>query len=400
MEILMGFVSRKSKKPVTRNMRGALSVPLLVHGQGVLLFGHDNVQQPSIFSFMPPSDGSTRKKAKLTVQFTLSGVQVTQHTADGDKLLLDPNNTKGLITTPGAYYWFSLDSQNQVLVAGIGEARADTAVYRYELDKSEDTKLWLEEIDEIRWISNASETFLILRDPITRTVPLKVRGTDMLSMTDIALGSYMPSADLDQINQKLYGCISGKSFVLDDADFPDFSEAIEYSIATPSCWCYETLRSKTSQFGAPKETYLRITLNENNGESPGVPYVMEIWPPGHYSPIHNHGSANAVIRVLHGGIHVTLFDFLGGQTFSAADFYEGDVTWISPSLNQVHQLKNLSETSTCITIQCYMYDQNDTRHYDYFDYLDADGSRQKFDPDSDMDFIKFKETIRAEWNQR
>lgn len=83
-------------------------------------------------------------------------------------------------------------------------------------------------------------------------------------------------------------------------------------------WCYEMLKAKSKEFGPdtnPLETYLRITLNENNGELPGIPYVMEIWPIGHYSAVHNHG------------------------------------------LNQVHQLQNLdTNKNACIMIQCYMYD--------------------------------------------
>jgi predicted metal-dependent enzyme (double-stranded beta helix superfamily) len=212
----------------------------------------------------------------------------------------------------------------------------------------------------------------------------------------------MPVANLSLTSQKLYNCISGKKFCLDTPEFPDFVKAIEYSIATPGRWCYERLKEKAKEFGKPnpKETYLRITLGENNGESPGVPYVMEIWPPGHYSPIHDHGGSSAVIRVLSGSINVTLFPFLGtSEDFSSSDFKKDDVTWISPTLNQVHQLVNLSSKDTCITIQCYMYERSDTTHYDYFDYLDSDNKVEKFEPDSDMEFLRFKETMRAEWNE-
>jgi predicted metal-dependent enzyme (double-stranded beta helix superfamily) len=239
----------------------------------------------------------------------------------------------------------------------------------------------------------------LLRDPITGSVPLLVKPINDITMDAIAAGTCMPVANLSLTSQKLYNCISGKSFTLTTPDFPDFVKAIEYSIATPGCWCYERLKEKAAEFGKPnpKETYLRITLGENNGESPGVPYVMEIWPPGHYSPIHNHGGSSAVIRVLNGAIHVSLFAFLGAEApFTGADFKNGDVTWISPVLNQVHQLKN-NGTATCITIQCYMYETSDTKHYDYFDYMDTENTAQKFEPDSDMDFLSFKATMKAEW---
>ncbi|MEO0059780.1 MAG: hypothetical protein RLZZ312_1427, partial [Bacteroidota bacterium] len=130
------------------------------------------------------------------------------------------------------------------------------------------------------------------------------------------------------------------------------------------------------------------------------PYVMEIWPPSHYSPIHNHAGANAIIRVLHGAISVKLFRFLDeNEGYAVQTFSEGDITWISPDLNQIHQLKNLDgNVETCITIQCYMYDVEDETHYDYFDYLGDNEEIGHFDPDSDADFAEFKQIIQDEWN--
>jgi predicted metal-dependent enzyme (double-stranded beta helix superfamily) len=129
---------------------------------------------------------------------------------------------------------------------------------------------------------------------------------------------------------------------------------------------------------------------------------MEIWPAGHYSPIHNHSEANAIIRVLTGQIQVSLFPFLCDEPatvkpFAITEFVQEDITWLSPSLNQVHQLKNTQKSTTCITIQCYMYDGDDTKHYDYFDYLGDNNVKSQYEPDSDMEFLKFKETIRKEW---
>jgi len=103
--------------------------------------------------------------------------------------------------------------------------------------------------------------------------------------------------------------------------------------------------------------------------------------------------------VLHGSIHVSLYPFLGPEVrpFAQADFSEGDSTWMSPTLNTIHQLHNIGSTDTCITIQCYMYGGKDRLHYDFFDYLDDKGSKQQYDPDSDMDFVAFKALMKTEW---
>jgi hypothetical protein len=87
--------------------------------------------------------------------------------------------------------------------------------------------------------------------------------------------------------------------------------------------------------------------------------------------------------------------------FGEKDFSTGEITWISPTLNQIHQLKNLdTNKKTCITIQCYMYEKGDTTHYDYFDYLDDNGNIQQYEPDSDMDFVEFKKLMKQEWDNR
>jgi hypothetical protein len=370
------------------------SVNLIVHGQGVIIF---HASEPCHLRILDISGASG-----FIVNFTNDKVLVNMY--PDNEPLIDHRNTKGLSKVPGAYYWFSIDSQNQRLYAGIGEARKDTIIYQFKMNNS--NKTLLENLILVTGVK--LQISGLLRDPITAKVPLLVKDTDDLNMSSIASGKYMPKPNLSQTSQKLYDCISGNNFVLNTPDFPDFTQAIEYSLRTPGMWCYETIKKKATEFDKDKpnykETYLRITLGENNGESPGIPYVMEIWPVGHFSPVHNHGGSTAIIRVLNGSINVSLFPFLGDGTvepFAKVDFNVGDITWISPTLNQVHQLKNLEgNTDTCITIQCYMYETSDTLHYYYFDYLDGSNAKQQFEPDSDMEFIKFKTQMKHEWYGR
>jgi uncharacterized cupin superfamily protein len=288
-----------------------------------------------------------------------------------------------------------------------GQLFKQTITYLYEFEQNKVTKSFLESLVMIEIDTNCKNMNILklLRDPITLTTPLLVKDSHELSMDDVASNAYLPSSNLSTVSQKLFSCISGQNFKLNDSDFPNFSDAIEYSIKTPGCWCYEKLKDKSTEFNPdkpdPLETYIRVTLGQNNGESPGIPYVMEIWPPKHYSPIHNHANAEAIIRVLHGEINVSLFPFLGSdKPFGTVGFEKDEITWISPNLNQTHQLHNLNSDTTCITIQCYMYDGEDISHYDYFDYIDNNGVVQQYEPDLDMDFIEFKELMKKEWEGR
>ena len=376
------------------------NLELIVHGQGVLLFKNNNVQA-SVFKIMNEyNDGLI-----IYIDNASSVVKrISNNSVYG-------YSNKGLIDNSDASYWFSLDSQNLILRIGIGEARLETQIFNYEFSKDnleniKQNKSFLESLKYITDLINTTPIKLI-RDPIVTTVPLVAKLTNELTMDDVASNNFLPHSNLSSTAQKLYECISGEKFVLDTIDFPDFSKAIEYSIATPGLWCHEKLKEKSTEFNPSKpninETYLRITLGLNNGESPGIPYVMEIWPSNHYSPIHSHASTHAIIRVLHGDINVDLYPFLSKtpiDSFASKTFYKDEITWISPQLNQVHQLTNKNPNTTCITIQCYMYGQDNLIHYEYFDYVNEDGNIELYDPDSDMDFVSFKKLMKEEWNNK
>jgi hypothetical protein len=47
-----------------------------------------------------------------------------------------------------------------------------------------------------------------------------------------------------------------------------------------------------------------------------------------------------------------------------------------------------------------MYEQTDTEHYDFFDYIDDNGKQQQYEPDSDMDFAQFRMRMKVEWSNR
>ncbi len=372
-------------RALTFSERPNTDIPLIVHGQGVFIFTATPACTVTIHG---PNNADG-----IQILFTataITGFQISQSNP-----LIDPDNNKGIAALTPA--WVSIDAQNTRICAGVGEARAENSLYSYHFT----TKAPLESLTHIR-ISESIAPVRLLRDPIRRQTPFLIRPTDSLSMDDIASGAIVAKSHLSPVAQRLFDSVSGSNFVLNDRSFPDFTKAIEYSINNPNGWCYKRLAEKSREFDPdhpnPLETYLRITIGENNGESPGIPYVMEIWPPKHYSPIHNHGGANAIIRVLSGNIHVDIYPHLNSTASPCAssDFAKDDITWLSPTLNQIHKLTNLG-TETCITVQCYMYDAGDRDHYDYFDYLDGQGRVQQYEPDSDMDFVAFKQLMKAEW---
>jgi hypothetical protein len=405
---------------------------LIIRGQGIYVFDYtkestdttNTTESKAKFKFetLDEQDG-------IEVFFTSDSVRVVR--ISNNKEYLDLTNKSGLSKFSGAYYWFSLDAQNQMFYAGVGEARIETVIYQYKFVFDEDevgkkerelNKKFLESICVCN--SGNTNSIKLIKDPVTQQVPLKVIDSDNVTMEMLSQNDFMLVSNLPLTSQKLYYSVSGSKIVLDDNDFPQFSQAIEQSIRTPGLWCYEKLKEKSTEFNKDKpneyETYLRITLGQNNGESPGIPYVMEIWPPNHYSPIHSHAGAEAIIRVLGGSIHVDLYPFLCGKTedtagqtgiagqtvitgvkpFGQEDFGTNEFAWVSPGLNQTHQLTNKNPNITCITLNCYLYGESNSVHYDYFDYVDSDGLIKHYEPDSDMDFISFKKLMKSEWYEQ
>lgn len=60
--------------------------------------------------------------------------------------------------------------------------------------------------------------------------------------------------------------------------------------------------------GAPDgQCYLRIGVCCSDGTAPGDPLVLEIWPPGCFSPVHNHGGVYGLVRILHGEVRSASF---------------------------------------------------------------------------------------------
>ncbi|MEZ5015793.1 MAG: hypothetical protein R2800_01970 [Flavipsychrobacter sp.] len=382
-------------------------VRLYVKGQGVVTFKLKE-QAPFDLTINNPTDDGV-EAIKITV--TAEKVVFSQCKSGKweDMSIHGGGSELGIDKDPDCVYWYSIDYHNRYLRYGKGEVRLNTALASQHLQqptssKKKDEYAWLNEVRKVVIDHNVIHPLRVWRDPVVIDPPLAVVDRNMIAMDDIALNNCTVPENLTAVCQQLYANVGGQNFQLNTPDFPFFVDAVEASIKSPKGWCYKTLKEKEGEFGPgsdPKENYLRITMGVNQGDSPGIPYVMEIWPPGCYSPIHNHARANAIIRVLSGEINVSLYPMLSKYhevPFMDINFRKDQVTWISPELNQTHKLRNPNESGpTCITIQCYTYAKGNMEHYEYFDFLDEEGDIQQFTPNSDCGFLEFKAIMKKEW---
>ncbi|CAF1545124.1 unnamed protein product [Rotaria magnacalcarata] len=310
-------------------------------------------------------------------------------------------------------YWISFYAANRNIQYGIGEIRPSFSIFNINLPENESRLM--KEICYLHVKLNGNEKmltestklkdqihFYIAKTPVVYDHPLLVVPKDQYTLEHHVFNRGIPPSKLEKPCQDLYDTVI--NFRLNTDDFPDLTSVIDKSIQNPKGWCHKKLIEKANRFGKPnlKATYLRLTAGERAGNAPGHNFVIEIWPPGHFSPIHNHSNAYAIIRVLSGETLAKLYPALNLSILQYKPIeqilHEGSVTWMSPSLNQTHQLKNVDlYGKCCITIQCYAYGPEDQQHYEFFDYIANDErSIGHFDPIPDMNFFDFIGIMRQE----
>ena len=347
---------------------------------------------------------------------------------------LDPEQLEteqriGYETTRKVAYWLSFNRDDRVLKYGKGYIMEATTLMEYSfLEPRRNQDKWnflfdpqvnktIEIVDNLTSDTRSTQldlTDFVLLVDVEKTVnfypyplicdwPYAVKDSNTSTMLDISGNDYILSASLPVTCRELYYNVASAKV---DLDWPyntdvKLSEAIGYSIATPGKILYRQLKEKKL---ADEMPYLRVTLGCDHGCSPGIPYVLEIWPPKSRSPIHNHGNAYAVIKVLHGDVNIGIYnktwpdsthDDKPIKCFIAS---KGDVTWISPNWYQTHMLHNTSDKEYCATIQCYKYGDEDHLHWPYFDYLDGKDVKE-FKPDSDFEFKDLRTRLLAEYRK-
>ncbi|CAF1469409.1 unnamed protein product [Rotaria magnacalcarata] len=385
---------------------------LLVRGQGSVIVMEFEAM-PFELRLSNRSDPSDTEAFSiiLVVDPTEARLGTNNRTYDSSTVphhVLQPNNGQW------RQYWISYSKETHTVQYGIGEMRSLFTIFRIILDEMDHQSM--KDVYYLHIKLNGTDQMLkdhaasrenfrffvgkeVVYDPALVIVP-----ENTLTLIDRISHRAIEPSHLEVPCRKLYRSIL--NFELNESDFPDFSRAIDRSVRSPDGWCHTKLIEKANRFGRPNfhATYLRITIGHRDGSAPGHAFVVEAWPPGHYSPVHSHSNAYGIIKVLSGRILVKIYPELALNVRQHSPIEtileQGQVTWMLPKLNQIHQVRNPDiYGNTSVTIQCYQYGQEDQEHYEYFDYLNNDGlAIDHFDPTSDIDFFEFKRLMQNEWN--
>lgn len=111
-----------------------------------------------------------------------------------------------------------------------------------------------------------------------------------------------------------------------------------------------------------KIPYLRVAVAPPRRCAPGEPFVLELWPAGCASPVHSHGGACGVFRVLHGSCTLRTFnaacaDGPGPRAphFEARHLPVSTVGWFDANTHQTHQIEAAPGPpgTFCATLQAF-----------------------------------------------
>ncbi|XP_066935055.1 uncharacterized protein [Clytia hemisphaerica] len=372
----------------------------------------------------------TENYISLTVGENFARFKLKMH-KDGEERVLKEEYGKNIGIEPKELvsYWFSYDRDALTLKYGKGHVMTQTTLLEFPFlegkSKGEEEHIRKKyniffNAEEKKYVVAESEkmvedvtgglvkieqTLQFYPNPLVTNFSPIVKDSSKVTLFDLDRDQFMFSSSLPPACKELYDNIKGLQLEFPEDPITKLSDAIRYSINTPGMTLYEKLKEKEEQFA-----YLRVTLGPDRRTAPGIPYVLEIWPSGKGSPIHNHGGACAIIKVLFGRITCNIYNKITQppeqtemQPLTRFDLNEEQMTWIGPNWYQTHRLHNNTD-DFCATIQCYRYDFNDAIHWPNFDYVGFVEDKEKYEleefyPDSDFTFVNLRRTVLDEFQK-
>ncbi|CAK59951.1 unnamed protein product (macronuclear) [Paramecium tetraurelia] len=358
------------------------------------------------------------KKHQLIITSQQATVKLTDK-----RIVMFTNDKDQLVDTQGI--WIYLNKNTLDLMIGYGEARIETQVSIYKMESVQknikaitSVVIWQESIP-----INILPSLMYNHKGSLRPVRIHTKDHFIPSLSESILQNCQNIFQLNQGKQAkqlaaeiedLYQSASQvelqKIEQSESSQYPQkgarfsLGELIHHSVTIPGCKLNQILQKKkaTAQQNGldPYMSYIRLGLGHFNKDSAGHQFVLEIWPFKHYSSIHDHAGQYGLVKVLQGVIDISIYAILSNakhlmNPIKTLTCNQNDMTWLSPKLNQVHQLKNFYPQTT-ITLQCYKYSQKSQNKVKNFAYV-ANEQYKKFNPVSDFPDIElhqiFKELV-------
>lgn len=116
-------------------------------------------------------------------------------------------------------------------------------------------------------------------------------------------------------------------------------EAIRVSLNAPDGALRRLLEMKAERDGVndPQTTYIRVDCFGKRIQSP---CLLEIWPGGHHSPIHEHANSTGLMKGVFGRVDIMLYERLDARPKEVAllSMTPERCSWMSPDHYQAHKV--------------------------------------------------------------
>ena len=220
----------------------------------------------------------------------------------GEKLsLIKITSDQGLDVGVTQTYWFSYDRDGKVFKYGKEHIMEETTLMCYDFNESYDSKLKI-----FFDINPGAESTILLyssridsemkEDNIDKTNIGSINFEPLIHVTSDPL-IFSPSPFLREFEPSVECLINPEHTHSNSPHLPPECKQIYENIKNILVLdplLVDQIRNSIQTEGyilnkfLKKKAYLRITFGDNQGNSPGCPYVLEIWPAGAESPNHNH----------------------------------------------------------------------------------------------------------------
>ncbi|KAK9805001.1 hypothetical protein WJX73_010927 [Symbiochloris irregularis] len=339
-----------------------------------------------------------------------------------EDFILATTSDKAAGVHPGlTSYWLSLDVKGMVhygqgyhmeettmlscCLCGNEDLGIDVASIKLLASHAKLVRLHAPQLDAPLQAGSSHGAVTFERCPLTHNPPPIIKPSSGLCLLDLGWQQGIPSCCLPSPCKVLYEQLSSPAMTLDHLPslHGTLREAIRHSLATPGALLHTAVKAKAGRRfagGPSKQCYIRVGVSRCRGLSPGEPFVLEIWPSGHFSPVHNHGLAFGVTRVLHGSITVRVFNKHlhreKPQQLQQHCLQEGQLTWFSPNWYQTHQLDNQTD-DFCCTLNGFQYGQDDGVCWPFMTCKGQQpGDVHEFEAVSDFEFSELRVQLLEE----
>lgn len=228
-----------------------------VKGQGTVSVSIDPAAMPHPFEIALAPEAPMLSRLSLTIE---QGRVALWACRGNQRQMLASESAPGIgLNAAGEAqpYWLSLDTNNGRVRYGKGETLRVLMLFEYSWnqggDRTDSPVPFSGSLDRVHVMHANVRAVEIVPIPVNLDPAPRIVPADLMTLEKLSLNTATVVQDLPPACQRLYANVAGAGINMTPEDFPEFPQAIQHSIVTPGCICYEQLKQKDPIFGHLRE---------------------------------------------------------------------------------------------------------------------------------------------------